>query len=181
MTIAADNANAVIPDSGTTISATAGDHTILLSGTNNVLSATGGTEYVMAFHGGNSITTGAGNDTIRFGGSGNTIDGGSGANHLEDSGSNNTIVLPSGGNGTDDIYGSVFQNGDTFDLRPMLAQTGWNGDPSALGDYVSVNSNGVDATISVSRTGAGGASYDVATIRDAGSIGLDALLSHSLV
>jgi hypothetical protein len=178
--IASDNAQPVITDSNATFNASSGDHMIFIKGTGDTLTATGGTETVQSYQGGNTITTGGGDDTIRIGGSGNTIDAGAGNNRVEDSGSNSTIVLPVAGQGNDDIYGSTKQNGDTFDLRAMLAQTAWTGDQASLSDFVQVNMSGNDAVVSVDPSGTpGGASYDVATIRMAGSTDLSGFLSHA--
>jgi hypothetical protein len=179
--IAADDPTPVITASNTTVSASAGDHMIFIGGTGDTLTATGGTESVEAYQGGNAITTGAGDDTIRIAGSGNTIDAGAGNNHLEDSGSNNTIVLPGAGHGNDDIFGWVTQNGDTFDLRPLLAQTQWNGDRGSIGNYVQVNMGGDSAVITVDPSGTpGGGSYNVATLHASGAMDLSALLAHAI-
>jgi hypothetical protein len=159
--------------SSTAITASAGDHMIFITGTGDTLAATGGTETVQAYQGGNTITTGAGDDTIRFSGSGNTIDAGGGNNQLEDSGNNNTIVLPTAGQGYDNVLGWVMQNGDSFDLRPALAQTGWNGDASTLGNYVQVNMSGDNAIVSI-----GGSA--VATLNDAVNTTLSSFLSHAI-
>jgi len=178
--IAADDFQPVIMASNTSIGASAGDHMIFIAGTGDTLIAVGGTETVQAYQGGNSITTGAGDDRILYGGWGNTIDAGGGNNVLEDSGNNSTIVLPGAGQGNDDIYGWVMQNGDQFDLRSLLAQTSWNGDGGSIGDFVKVNMAGADAIISVDPSGSGGASYNVATLRDPGSMDLSSLLAHSI-
>jgi hypothetical protein len=154
---------------------------IFIAGTGDTLTATGGTETVQAYQGGNTVITGPGNDTIRFAGSGNTIDAGGGNNHLEDSGSANTIVLPTAGQGYDDIFGWVMQNGDTFDLRPALAQTGWNGDPSTLGQFVQVSMTGNDAVISIDPAGTSGANGSaVAMLRDPAATDLSTLLAHAI-
>jgi serralysin len=171
--IAAGDTDPVVTSSSTAITASAGDHMIFIQTSGDTLVATGGTESVQAYQGGNAITAGDGNDTIRFAGAGNTIDAGGGNNHLEDSGSNNTIVLPDAGQGYDDIYGWVMQNGDTFDLRPALAQAGWSGDGSTLGSYVQVAMSGNDATISI----AGSA---VATLNDAAGTNLANFLTHAI-
>ena len=171
--IAANDANPVISVSGTAINASAGDHMIFIAASGDTVTATGGTETVQAYQGGNSITTGDGDDTIRFAGSDNTIDAGAGNNQLEDSGSNNTIILPSAGQGYDNILGWVTQNGDTFDLRPALAQAGWNGDSSTIGNYVQVGSSGANAIVSI-----GGSA--VATLNDAGGTDLSSFLSHAI-
>lgn len=171
--IAAGDAVPVITSSGTAINASAGDHMIFLQASGDALTATGGTESVEAYQGGNTITTGSGDDTIRFAGSGNTIDAGGGDNHLEDSGNNNSIVLPGSGQGYDDIYGWVMQNGDQFDLRPALAQAGWNGDGSTLDNYVQVATSGNNAIVSI-----GGSA--VATLNDAPDATLGNFLAHAI-
>jgi serralysin len=172
---------AVITVSNTTVSATAGDHMIFIDGTGDTLTATGGTESVQSYQGGNSITTGSGNDTIRVAGSGNTINAGSGSNMISDSGANNTIVLPGASQGNDNIYGWVMQNGDVFDLRPLLSTTGWNRNASTIGNYVQVSVSGNNAVISVDPSGvAGGASYSVATLNASGNMNLSTLLAHSI-
>ena len=168
ITIAPDDANVVETANSSSINASAGDHKIFLDGKGDTLAATGGTETVQVHAGGNTITTGASDGTISIAGSGSAIDAGGGNNQLADSGSGNTIVLPGAGQGYDNIPGWVMQNGDTFDLRPALAQTGWNGDPSTLGDFVQVAMAGVNAQISIDPARTGGASGSmVATLNDA--------------
>jgi hypothetical protein len=183
ITIAANEADPVITSSDAQIVATAGNHSISIDGTGDVISATGGTETVMAFLGGNTITTGAGNDIIQVAGSGNVVNGGTGANQINDNGSSNTIVLPQAGQGTDAIYGDVLQNHDTLDLRSLLSATAWTGNTATLGNFLHVSvPDGADAVIAVIPTGkVGGASYDVATLHNAGSVSLSTLLAHSLV
>jgi hypothetical protein len=171
--IASGDTVPVITSSATAINASAGDHMIFLQGSGDTLTATGGTESVQAYQGGNAITTGEGDDTIRFAGSGNTIDAGGGNNHLEDSGGNSTIILPGAGQGYDDIYGWVMQNGDSFDLRPALAQAGWNGDGSTLSNYVDVAASNNNAIVSI-----GGSA--VATLNDAPGTNLSNFLAHAI-
>jgi hypothetical protein len=181
ITIAANDGDPVVTASNTSIGATAGDHMIFIGGTGDTLTATGGTETVQAYQGGNTITTGAGNDTIRMAGSGNVIDAGGGSNQIDDSGGNNTIVLPGANQGYDDIYGYMMTNGDRFDMRAMLAGTGWNGSAATLADFVSVGQSGNSATISVDPSGtAGGASYLVATLESSGPVSLGTLLTHAI-
>jgi hypothetical protein len=179
--IAASDASPVITVSNTIINATSGDHMIFIGGTGDTLTATGGAETVQAYQGGNSITTGAGNDTIRIGGSGNTINAGAGNNQISDSGSNNTIVLPGANQGNDNIYGWVITNGDKFDLRALLATTGWNGNSDTIGDFVQVAMSGNNAIISVDPSGvAGGATYIAATLNASGKMSLSTLLAHAI-
>jgi serralysin len=181
--IAATDADPVIAVNGTSINAGSGNHLFFIGGTGDVLTAIGGTETVMAFQGGNTITTGAGNDTIRIAGSGNVVTAGGGTNQIDDSGSDNRIVLPQGGQGFDDIYGYVLQQNDTFDLRPMLAATAWNGNAALIGNFMKVAApNQADAVITVNPSGiVGGASYSVATLQGSGPVSLSELLSASLV
>lgn len=181
ISIAANDATPVVTDSNTTIGASAGDHMIFIGGTGDTLTATGGTETVQAYQGGNTITTGSGNDTIRFAGANNVIDGGGGSNLIADSGSNDTLVLPGGNQGYDDIYGYMMTNGDKFDMRSMLAGTGWDGTTATLADFVQVGQSGNSATISVDPSGtAGGASYVVATLESSGPVSLNTLLAHAI-
>jgi hypothetical protein len=178
--IAPDDGDVVQLISNTQITASSGDHMIFVGGTGDTVSATGGTETIQAYQGGNAITTGSGDDSIRYAGSNNVIDAGAGSNVLADSGSNNTIVLPDASHGTDDIYGYTMDNGDTFDMRSMLAGTSWNGDVSTLGDFVSVATSGTSTSIQVDPTGAGGAGYTAATLEGVGAVSLDTLLAHSI-
>jgi serralysin len=183
VTITSGNADPTITVDYAAISATSGNHMFFIGGSNDVLTATGGTETVQAFQGSNTITTGKGNDTIQIGGSGNIVNAGSGNNQIDDSGSNNTIVLPAGGQGMDDIYGYVLQNGDTLDLRNLLAGTKWNQNPDTASNYLQVSTpDGSDAVISVTPSGvAGGASYNVATLHGTGPVSLATVLAHSLL
>ena len=180
VTIAANDANPVETVSNAVINATAGDHMIFINGTGNTLTATGGTETVTAAQGGNTITTGAGNDSISFGGSNNVIDAGAGNNTLTDTGTNNTIVLPGAGHGSDTIAGPVLTNGDTFDLRTLLAQTQWGGDLTSIGSYLHVGSSSAGAVISVTPSGVAGGSYDVATLTGSAAPTLAGLLQHAI-
>lgn len=177
--IATDDPTPVELVNSTIIIGSSGDHMIFIGGTGDTLTATGGTESVQAYQGDNSITTGSGNDTIRFAGSSNTIDAGGGDNQLMDSGSNNTIVLPGANEGTDYILGWVTQNGDMFDLRPALAQTGWNGDPSTIAGYVQVSMAGNNAVIGIDPNGAS-AGTPVATLNGTGQMDLSSLLTHAI-
>jgi hypothetical protein len=181
--IAAADADPNIAVNGTTINAGSGNHMFFIGGTGDVLTAIGGTETVMAFQGGNTITAGVGNDTIRIAGSGNVVNAGAGTNQIDDSGGNNRIVLPQGGQGFDDIHGYVLQQNDTFDLRPMLTATAWNGNSATIGDFVKVAApDHADAVITVDPSGiVGGASYSVATLHGSGPVSVSQFLSASLV
>jgi hypothetical protein len=182
ISIAAGTATSVISASNATIDATADNHSIRVNGSGDVISAIGGTETVIAFVGHNAITTGAGNDAIQIAGSGNVIDAGAGANQIDDTGSGNTIVLPQAGQGGDAIQGDALQNDDRFDLRSLLAATKWTGSLATVGNFLHVSApDGTDAVISVTPSGVGGASYNVATLHDSGSVSLTTLLAHSLV
>ena len=176
---AGDN-NIVATVNNSTVSAGDGNNSVFLGGTGDVVSLGNGANTVQAYQGGNTITTGSGNDSIRIAGSGNVIDAGGGQNTIADSGGNNTIVLPGAG-GNDNIYGYPMSNGDTLDLRSMLANTSWTGDPSTLASFISVADVNNNAVISVIPTGtAGGAASAVATLNESGSISLQTLLTHSL-
>jgi hypothetical protein len=167
--------------SNTQINASGGDHMIFIGGSGDILTATGGNETIQAYQGGNSITSGSGDDTIRFAGAHNVIDAGGGANVLADSGTDNTLVLPAAAQGTDDIFGYLFDNGDSLDLRPLLASTSWNGDPASIGNFIHVAMSGTNALVRVNPSGAtGGAVYPVATLEGTGPMLLSTLLSHSM-
>ncbi len=183
ITIASGNADPSITVNYATISATLGNHMIFLGGSNDVLTATGGTETVQAFQGSNAITTGKGNDTIQIGGSGNIVNAGAGNNQIDDSGSNNTIVLPPAGQGMDDIFGYALLNGDSLDMRGLLAGTKWNQTTATISNYLQVSTpDGSDAVISVTPSGvAGSASYNVATLHGSGVVNLASVLAHSML
>jgi hypothetical protein len=121
-----------------------------------------------------------GNNTLIYGGSNNQITAGPGANTLNDNSSNSTIVLPRAGQGSDTINGNIFANGDTLDLRPLLAGTQWNGDTSTLGRFLNTSLNGSDAILSVDPTGSGASGTQVADFVGSGSIDLSTLLNHAL-
>jgi hypothetical protein len=180
VTIAANNTNPVETVSNTVITASSGSHMIFINGIGDTLTATGGTETVQANQGSNTITTGTGNDTILFGGSRNVIDAGGGNNRLFDSGSNNTIVLGANG-GYDDVNGRTLQNGDTFDLRKLLAQTSWKGDLASIGNFLKVTTTSNNGVLSVDPTGTtGGATHIVATFESSGAMNLSTLLAHAI-
>lgn len=180
VTIAASNADPVETVSNAVITASAGDHMIFIQGSGDTVTATGGTETVQANQGGNTITTGTGNDTIRFAGSHNVINAGGGNNRLLDSGSNNTLVLGASG-GYDDIYGYVMTNGDTFDLRTLLAQTSWKGDLGSIGNFLKIGMSGNNGVLTVDPSGtAAGASHIVATFESSGAMNLSSLLAHAI-
>lgn len=179
--IAASNASPVENVSNAVINASAGDHMIFIGGSNDTVTATGGTETVQAYQGSNKITTGTGNDTLRFAGSGNVINAGGGTNQLFESGSANTIVLPAAGQGSDAIYGSTLTNGDTFDLRTLLAQTSWNGSAASLSSFLQVSVSNNSGVLHVDPSGTnGGATYAVATFESSGAMTLNTLLAHSI-
>jgi hypothetical protein len=86
-----------------------------------------------------------------------------------------------GGQRYDDIFGWVMQNRDTFDLRSAPVQTGWNGDPSTLGQFVQVSMTGNDAVISIDPAGTSGASGSaLATLHDSGATDYSTLLAHAI-
>ena len=181
ITIAASNANPVENVSNTAITATAGNHLVFIGGTGDTVTLTGGTETVQAFQGDNTITTGSQNDTVQIAGSGNVVNAGAGQNTIDDSGSGNTIILPAAQNGDDTIYGYVIPDGDTFDLRTLLAATKWNGSQSTMGNFIRMSTSGSNAVISVTPTGAvSGGSYAVATLEGSGAVSLTTLLAHAI-
>ncbi|HUB14398.1 MAG TPA: family 16 glycosylhydrolase [Acetobacteraceae bacterium] len=179
--VAASNANPVELVSNAMITATAGSHMLFVGGTGNMVTLTGGTETVQAFAGHNTVTTGGNNDTIQIAGAGNVVNAGAGGNTIDDSGSDNTIVLPPARQGDDTIYGYVMQDGDTFDLRALLAATNWNGTQATLGEFIGIATSGGNAVISVTPTGeASGGTYAVATLEGSGPVSLQSLLAHAM-
>ena len=68
---------------------------------------------------------------------------------LTDNGSFNTVILP--GNGSVTVSGNTLINGDTFDLRAVMAMTNWNGNSSELSAYLTseVINQGADLQVSV--------------------------------
>jgi serralysin len=92
-----------------------------------------------------------------------------------------TITLPPASDGVDQIAGSAMQNGDVFDLTAALAQTGWDGDPASVGDFLHVTSNGTDSTVAIDPTGSGAPGTPIATLHGAGSVDLSTLLAHSII
>ncbi len=181
VTIAATSQTATINLSNVTISATAGNHMIFIGGSNDILTATGGREQVTALLGGNSITTGASADVIRLGGSGNVVNAGGGSNTITDTGSGNIIVLSLPEQGHDTILSSLAGTADTLDLRPLLADTAWNGAGATLGNFLITRMVGSAQTIlSVRPSGvSGSATYAVARLSDAFT--LSGMLAHSVI
>lgn len=176
MKIPGDQHLAMVVASNTDVTATAGDHLVLLTGSNDIVTMTGGAEDISVTGNANSITTGSADDRFLFVGSGETLDAGGGANRLIDLGSNNTLVLDPAG--TLDIV--RLGAGDTFDLRPALALSDWNGDPATLGQYLGVSHVGDAAVITASQT-AGGSSQELARIEHAAGFGMSDLLVQAVV
>lgn len=92
-----------------------------------------------------------------------------------------TIALPAPGAGVAQIDGSAMRNGDVFDLTTALGQTGWDGDPASVGDFLHVTSNGTDSTVAVDPSGSGAAGTPIATLHGAGAVDLPTFLAHSVV
>lgn len=180
ITVPTDSSNYTTNVSNATINANAGNQILFIGGSNDTITATGGGYTITAPGGNNTITTDTGNNVLTYGGSNNQITAGAGSNTLFDNSTNSTIVLPKAGQGTDTINGNVFNDGDTLDLRTLLAGTQWNGDTSTLGNFLNTSQNGNDTILSVDPTGSGAAGTQVADFVSSGSIGLSTLLSHAL-
>ena len=155
-----------------------GTFNILVSGSFDTIAFAGGPEVIRASQGNNVINTGSGNDKITFAGTGNTVNAGAGTNVLTDNGTGNTIVLPTASQGYDRIYGSVLQNGDTFDLRPALAATGWDGTSASLPNWLSVQTRNGNTAIYLKAT-ARGATHAIGALEGT-TASLAQLLQHSL-
>ncbi|HUN40345.1 MAG TPA: SdrD B-like domain-containing protein [Acetobacteraceae bacterium] len=187
-TISAGGPNDVINvGNGTNkISATGADATITVGNGGNTIAATGagdsitlgsGNDTVADTVGGATIKAGIGTDSIRFAGSGSDVINQGGSDTLTDTGTNNTIALAA--NGLDTITGSVLGNGDTFDLRAALAATNWDGQLSNLGSYLSMGTQGSNATVLLSST-SGGGGVTIGVLNGAGSVSLSTFLAHAL-
>ena len=92
-----------------------------------------------------------------------------------------TIALPAAGTGVAQIDGSAMQNGDMFDLTAALTQTGWDGNPASIGDFLHVTSNGTDSTVAIDPSGSGAPGTPIATLHGAGSVDLPTFLAHSII
>jgi Ca2+-binding RTX toxin-like protein len=142
ITVPSDSTNYTTSVSNTTINATVGNQILFIGGSNDTITASGGNYTITASGGNNTIAADGGNNVLTYSGANNQINAGSGSNTLFDNSSDSTIVLPPAGQGTDTINGDVFTNGDTLDLRPLLAGTQWNGDTSTLGNFLNTSLNG---------------------------------------
>ena len=87
-------------------------------------------------------------------------------------------MLPTASQGYDRIYGSVLQNGDTFDLRPALAATGWDGTSASLPNWLSVQTRNGNTAIYLKAT-AHGATHAIGALEGT-TASLAQLLQHSL-
>ena len=154
-----------------------GTDTITASSTGDTITLGSGNDALAITVGGATIKAGIGTDAIHFAGSGNDVINQGGSDTLTDTGSNNTIVLAA--NGLDTITGNVLGNGDTFNLIAALAATNWDGLSSDIGDYLSMGTQGANATVQLSTT-SGGAGVTIAVLNGAGPVGLSTFLSHAL-
>jgi hypothetical protein len=155
-----------------------GSFNISVSGSFDTIAFAGGPEVIRAPLGHNAIGTSSGNDKISFGGTGNTVNAGAGTNVLTDSGTGNTIVLPAASQGYDRTYGPVLQNGDTLDLRPALAATGWDGTSASLPNWLSVQTRYGNTDIYLKKT-ASGPAHAIAGLQST-TASLAQVLQHSL-
>lgn len=178
VTLDPSNTNPVITTSNVSIYGD-GSFSLFIGGSHDTALLVAGNETVQAYQGYNTITTGTGNDTIRYAGTGNAINAGAGSNLLADSGSGNTLVMPAAGQGFDDVYGYVFQNNDTLDLRHLLADTSWDGTQGSLGQYLSVGMTRANAELYARNTPTG-SFQPAATFEGSGQMGLSTLLAHSI-
>ncbi len=161
---------------GTTINLNGANNTVFLDTTGNTVNGTSGNVTVMAFQGGSTVNLSGGNDYVRMAGTGSVIDLKGPTNQIDESGSGNTIVLEP--TALDTVFGNVIGN-DTFDLRPLLAATNWNGDKSILSQYISVTSSDNNGVVAMSTT-ANGSSQQVALLHNTGGFDTSALLAHSI-
>lgn len=177
--LSSSNLNPDITQSNVSITGT-GTYVLFIGGTGDTAILTGSNENVQADNGYNSITiNGSGGNTIEYAGTNNTINAGSGSSMLYDNGTDNTIVMPEAGQGFDNVFGEVFQNGDTIDLTQLLGATEWNGEKSTLSSYLKITTTDNNATLYARDTTSDSWS-NVATFQDLGRIGLRTLLAHSI-
>ena len=92
-----------------------------------------------------TITATSGNHMVFIDGTGDTVALTGGVDTITGNGSGNTILLPAAGTGSVDVYGSVFSNGDTIDLKQLLAATSWNGQEYRLSRYLVMTTSGAGA------------------------------------
>ena len=149
---------------------------MFLDTTGDTVNSTSGNVTVMAFRGGSTVNLSGGNDYVRMAGTGSVIDLKGPTNQIDESGSSNTIVLEP--TALDTVFGNVINN-DTFDLRPLLAATNWNGDTSILSQYITVTSSDNNSVVAMSAT-ANGSNKEVALLHNTGSFSASALLAHSI-
>ena len=160
----------------TTINLNGANNTVFLDTTGNTVNGTSGNVTVMAFQGGSAVNLSGGNDYVRMAGTGSVIDLKGPTNQIDESGSSNTIVLEP--TALDTVFGNVISN-DTFDLRPLLAATNWNGDKSILSQYISVASSDNNSVVAMSAT-ANGSAKQIALLHNTGNFDASALLAHSI-
>ena len=160
----------------TTINLNGANNTVFLDTTGDTVNGTSGNVTVMAFRGGSTVNLSGGNDYVRMAGTGSVIDLKGPTNQIDESGSSNTIVLEP--TALDTVFGNVINN-DTFDLRPLLAATNWNGDTSILSQYITVTSSDNNSVVAMSAT-ANGSNKEVALLHNTGSFSASALLAHSI-
>ncbi len=87
---------------------------------------------------------------------------------LYDTGLDNTLIFPTAGAVT--LTGNTANNGDTFDLRAVMATTNWDGNTGDLGSYLtqSVVDGGQDLDIMLQPGGAGSTPRLLATLLNDG-------------
>jgi hypothetical protein len=161
VTLAANQLTYVDSTGNVAVSATAGDHTVFLNGSGDSADLTGGNESLTTTSN-NSIVTGSGNDAVVASGTGNSVSLGTGNNVFTDNGSNNDLILAPGG--VTAAKGQFATNGDTFDMRQVMAATDWNDQTSTLNNYLSLTQAGGFTSVGVSNT-SGGTATQVALIQ----------------
>ncbi|TAL00688.1 MAG: type I secretion C-terminal target domain-containing protein [Rhodospirillaceae bacterium] len=165
--------------SNSTIAGNAGTTAIYVYGTGDTVTGGSGSDMIQAFKGANTIYGGSGTPTIQIAGSNNKVFVGSGTTSVADSGTNNTITLGKVGGGAADIYGYILSQGDTLDMRPLLAGTQWAGDTASLGNFLQVTNVNANTIIRVNPSGLSiGASYPVAVLHGYAYVTLSGLLPH---
>jgi endoglucanase len=123
-----------------------------------------------------SISATAGNHMLFLSGSNDTVSLSGGTETITDTGTSNTYVIPAAGKG-ELVFAKVPSLTDIVDLRPALAATDWNGDPTTLAGYLHVTTSTNAAVLGISAT-SGGAGTAVLAINTAGTTTLASMLAH---
>ena len=110
-------------------------------------------------------------------GTGDTVSLSGGNNSITDTGGGNTFVIPAAGKGYDTFTNNILTNGDTLDLRTVLAATKWDGAASTLSEFLVVTNTPQAMVLQVAPGGPGMA---MLSINGAQGTNLAGLLAHAI-